>query len=82
MSGTDSFTFRVYDGTDYSIQYNSSTTIILNTAPTASALTISPGTPNTSSTLVADWQFNDADTGDGQVASYIEWYRGTTHQPA
>jgi len=76
------YTVQVYDGTTYSIQYNSSTTSILNTAPTASALTISPGTPNTSSTLVADWQFNDADTGDSQVFYYLEWYRGITHQPA
>ncbi|MHA2304865.1 MAG: DUF2341 domain-containing protein, partial [Candidatus Hodarchaeales archaeon] len=75
------YTLQVFDGTDYSIQYNSSTTIIVNTPPTASSLIISPAIPATSNDLTASWTFNDVD-GDSEMSSFIEWYQGVTHQPA
>ncbi|MFW9777439.1 MAG: DUF2341 domain-containing protein [Candidatus Heimdallarchaeota archaeon] len=74
------YTLQVYDGTDYSIQYESSTTVIINTPPTASGLLISPAYPATYNDLSASWTFNDADA-DSEIAYFIEWIRGVTHQP-
>jgi hypothetical protein len=74
------YELEVYDGTAYSVTYTSANTTILNTAPTATSLTLTPTNPSTSSNLVADWSFDD-DDNDAQITNYTEWYRGTTHQP-
>jgi hypothetical protein len=75
------YELEVYDGTVYSSIYISANTTILNTAPTATSLTLTPTNPSTSSDLVADWSFVDADNSDTQVTNYTEWYRGIIHQP-
>ena len=75
------YTLKVSDGAAYSIQYNSSTITIINSAPTASSLTLTPLLPVTTNDILADWTFNDAD-GDSQMNFYINWTRGTTHQLA
>ncbi|MHA2165850.1 MAG: hypothetical protein ACXACB_02045, partial [Promethearchaeota archaeon] len=68
------YTVQVYDGTNYSIQYNSSTTTILNTAPFASDLTIT-SIPLTTDNLVASWTYADVDEDPEDVSYHIRWYR-------
>ncbi|MHA2274312.1 MAG: DUF2341 domain-containing protein [Candidatus Kariarchaeaceae archaeon] len=73
------FKLQVYDGTNYSIVYQSSSVQILNTAPTASNINITQN-PTTFDQLVASWTFNDAD-GDSQSAIVnITWYKDGIHQ--
>lgn len=45
-----------------------------NNAPMATDLAISPSTPFSSDTLVADYTFSDAD-GDAEIGSVIRWYK-------
>ncbi|MHA2334741.1 MAG: DUF2341 domain-containing protein, partial [Candidatus Hodarchaeales archaeon] len=71
---TWNFTLRVFDGEDYSIQYNSTPTIILNTAPSATSISLSSGTNRSDEDLVASWTFDDIDAGDVQLAFNLTWY--------
>ncbi|MHA2332892.1 MAG: DUF2341 domain-containing protein [Candidatus Hodarchaeales archaeon] len=68
------YTLQVFDGSDHSIVYNSSTITILNSVPTASELTITSN-PYNLTNLVTGWTFADNDTGDSQVSYEIHWYR-------
>ncbi|MHA2334669.1 MAG: hypothetical protein ACXAEU_21760 [Candidatus Hodarchaeales archaeon] len=68
------YTLQVFDGSDHSIVYDSPTITILNSVPTASGLTITSNTYNTTN-LIADWVFADNDTADSQVSYEIHWYR-------
>ncbi|MHA2332664.1 MAG: DUF2341 domain-containing protein, partial [Candidatus Hodarchaeales archaeon] len=71
---TWNFTLRVFDGEDYSIQYNSTPTIILNTAPSAISISLSSTTNRSDEDLAASWTFDDIDTGDVQLAFNLTWY--------
>jgi hypothetical protein len=68
------YTIQVYDGEDYSIQYNSSLTTIVNLQPTASALTIT-STPETEDDLVASWSYHDVDDDPEDANWHIRWYK-------
>jgi hypothetical protein len=68
------YTLQVFDGSDYSIVYNSSITTILNSLPTASGLTITL-TPYNTTDLMISWTFGDDNTGDNQDSYEIRWYR-------
>ncbi|MHA2329892.1 MAG: hypothetical protein ACXACR_15350, partial [Candidatus Hodarchaeales archaeon] len=68
------YTIQVYDGEDYSIQYNSSISTIANSQPTASDLTIS-SSPETEDNLVANWVYQDADDDPEDSNWHIRWYK-------
>ena len=67
------YTVKVFDGLNWSIQYNSSQITVLNSLPVASALTI-PSTPTTVQNLTTSWTFTDADVGDSQISFSVTWY--------
>jgi hypothetical protein len=76
------FTLVVHDGVENSSLYTLSPPVqILNTAPTASGVSITSN-PNTTTQLVADWMFDDDDTGDAEISYLIRWYEGDILQPA
>jgi hypothetical protein len=66
------YTLRVFDGLNWSIQYNSSVVSILNTPPQALGIDITTN-PTTSTNLTATWIFTDADS-DPEVSYDILWY--------
>jgi hypothetical protein len=68
------YTLQVFDGSDYSIVYNSSIITILNSLPDTSGLTITL-TPYNTTNLMASWIFSDDDAGDNQDSYEIRWYR-------
>jgi hypothetical protein len=73
------FTVKVHDGTNYSIQYNSSIVTIINSAPTASSLTITTN-PTTTDNLVASWSAADIDGDDPDnylTDAILRWYNDT-----
>jgi hypothetical protein len=73
------YTLNVYDGTNYSIQYNSSTTIILNSSPTASGVSLNVN-PLTKDNLTVSYNFYDPD-GDPEGTSWIiHWYKNNKFQ--
>ncbi|RYX80611.1 tandem-95 repeat protein [bacterium] len=77
-SGGFSFTYNVSDGTDAS--ENSATATItvssVNDAPVIDSVTLTPGAPNTSSTLTANVTSHDADD-DTPSYTYV-WKNGST----
>jgi hypothetical protein len=75
------YTLKVFDGFDYSIQYNSSSVKILNSLPTVSDITIT-NNPVTTDDIVASFIFQDEDVGDSQVSFQIYWYKNNILQPA
>ncbi|MHA2334453.1 MAG: DUF2341 domain-containing protein, partial [Candidatus Hodarchaeales archaeon] len=76
------FALVVYDGEDNSsLVHLTSPVTILNTLPGASGLTITT-TPYTTDDLVADWLFNDVDSGDTQVSYLVRWYKDGIPQPS
>ncbi|MHA2335107.1 MAG: DUF2341 domain-containing protein, partial [Candidatus Hodarchaeales archaeon] len=78
---TWNYTAYVYDGESWSISYNSSTSTILNSKPTATGLNIeNSGNLRTTDDLLANWTFSDLDA-DSQVAFYILWYKNGILQP-
>ncbi|MHA2030269.1 MAG: hypothetical protein ACW99Q_12805, partial [Candidatus Kariarchaeaceae archaeon] len=75
------FELQVFDGTNYSILYQSATVTVLNTAPTASNINITQNSYTTDD-LAPSWTFNDLD-GDSQSAILnITWYKDGIHQAA
>ncbi|MHA2377553.1 MAG: hypothetical protein ACXAB9_15475 [Candidatus Thorarchaeota archaeon] len=52
-----------------------------NTAPEATALQITPGSPKTANDLTASYTFTDNDT-DGEIGSLIIWYKNNILQGA
>ncbi|MHA2202428.1 MAG: DUF2341 domain-containing protein, partial [Candidatus Hodarchaeales archaeon] len=73
----DTWYFKITpgDGTDLGLEKTSDPVTILNTAPTASSLYISPVSPVTTTTLTANYTWADADPGDSESGSEIIWYR-------
>ena len=65
---------QVWDGESYSTWFISQTTIIQNSAPVATNVTLSPISPITSQILTASWIFVDTD-GDSESQPIIHWYR-------
>ncbi|MHA2244192.1 MAG: DUF2341 domain-containing protein, partial [Candidatus Hodarchaeales archaeon] len=68
------YTVRVFDGTEYSVQFNSTITSILNSSPTASDLSLTDS-PTTSDDLSANWIFFDLDNDFEDNNSIIRWYK-------
>jgi hypothetical protein len=83
ISKTDIWYFKlqVYDGTNYSIVYQSSSVQILNTAPTASNIDITQN-PTTSNQIIASWTFNDIDGDSSSGILNITWYKNGIYQPS
>ncbi len=73
------FTINVFDGTNYSIQYNSSITIIINTPPTATGVSLST-TLLTSDNLAVNYDFYDIDDEPENLSSIIYWYKNNELQ--
>ncbi|MHA2245218.1 MAG: DUF2341 domain-containing protein [Candidatus Hodarchaeales archaeon] len=73
------YTLQVFDGTNYSIQYNSSITTILNSPPIVSELTIT-SIPTTSDDLTVSWTTSDVDgdnPDDYLNVTITNWYNWT-----
>ncbi|MHA2332967.1 MAG: DUF2341 domain-containing protein, partial [Candidatus Hodarchaeales archaeon] len=76
------FTLVVYDGEENSTLYTLSPPVqILNAAPTATGVSITSN-PNTTTQLLANWIFDDVDTGDVEISFLIRWYEGGILRPA
>jgi hypothetical protein len=78
---TWNYTLTVYDGENHSILYNSTQTTVLNTAPTASILSLTES-PTTNSTLVVGYSFIDVDNDTEDSNWRIYWYKDNQYQPA
>ncbi|MHA2109388.1 MAG: hypothetical protein ACW99R_16910, partial [Candidatus Hodarchaeales archaeon] len=75
------FTIRPFDGIDLGIERNSPGITILNTAPTASNLEITPASSTTLESLNSNYDFNDTD-GDSESGTEIRWYKDGVLQGA
>jgi sugar lactone lactonase YvrE len=73
------FTVTVSDGTASGTSVTSATVTILNSAPVAANLTISPTNPNAGEALTAVYAYSDAD-GDAQANSEIRWFKNGVEQ--
>ena len=73
----DTWYFKITpsDGTDQGLEKTSDPVTILNTAPTANSLFISPASLVTTTTLMANYTWADSDPGDSESGSEIIWYR-------
>ncbi|MHA2324149.1 MAG: hypothetical protein ACXACB_02025 [Promethearchaeota archaeon] len=77
------FTIQPSDDSDYGNIKTSLTMLILNTAPSASNLATSPGTPQTTDTLTASYTWTDPDNAtDSESGSIIIWYKDGVLQGA
>ncbi|MHA2031604.1 MAG: hypothetical protein ACW99Q_19680, partial [Candidatus Kariarchaeaceae archaeon] len=74
------FELQVYDGTNYSILYQSATVQIINTAPYASNIDITQN-PYTTDDLMASWTFNDVDGDSPSAIVNVTWYKDGIYQP-
>jgi hypothetical protein len=74
------YTLQVFDGSDYSIAYDSPTITILNSLPTAYSLTITSN-PYNNTDIIVGWIFTDNDTVDSQNSYEIRWYKDGSPQP-
>jgi hypothetical protein len=68
------FTVEPSDGTTFGNLQISETVAIENSAPNATDLQITPGTPVTADTLTANYTFVDNDT-DTEIGTLIIWYK-------
>ncbi|MHA1946204.1 MAG: DUF2341 domain-containing protein [Candidatus Hodarchaeales archaeon] len=75
------YTLKVFDGSNYSIQYNSSISIIQNSIPSASGLTIT-STPTTTENIIVSWNYVDADDDPQNTSWIIYWYKNDVLQPS
>ncbi|MFX0121632.1 MAG: hypothetical protein ACFE9A_19740, partial [Candidatus Hodarchaeota archaeon] len=73
------YTLKVYDGTNYSILYYSSISIIQNSIPTASGVTITL-TPTTTENITASWNYHDDDDDPQNTSWIIYWYKDNSLQ--
>ncbi|UCG01078.1 MAG: DUF2341 domain-containing protein [Candidatus Heimdallarchaeota archaeon] len=74
------YTLRVFDGENYSIQYNSSSTIVINTLPVALNVSLNEN-PLTNDNLTVNYTYYDAD-GDNESSSWrIRWYKNNELLP-
>ncbi|MFX1512313.1 MAG: hypothetical protein ACFFCQ_06990, partial [Promethearchaeota archaeon] len=69
------FTIEPSDGISFGPLRTSAPITIINTAPTASGLVISPADPNTSSTLSITYLWDDEDLMDIESGTEIIWYK-------
>ncbi|MHA2305477.1 MAG: hypothetical protein ACXACU_08795 [Candidatus Hodarchaeales archaeon] len=74
------YTVQVYDGENYSVQYNSSITTILNTIPTASSLGLTVD-PLTTDGLIVSYIYADLDNDLESSTWEIRWYKDNNLQP-
>jgi MYXO-CTERM domain-containing protein len=58
----------------------SATLVISNTAPTASAVTVTPAAPLSTQSLTLTWSYADAD-GDANSGSQVRWFKNSVEQP-
>jgi hypothetical protein len=73
-SGTDSFTFKAYDGQAYSNVATVSITINpVNDAPVMTSATINPASPKVTDTLSATGVATDVDTPIGNITYTYQW---------
>jgi hypothetical protein len=71
------------DGTDFGGEKTSAAILILNTAPMASNLAITPITPDTTTSLTASYTWSDVDNAtDTESGSLIIWYKNGILQGA
>ncbi|MHA2293997.1 MAG: hypothetical protein ACXACK_17700 [Candidatus Hodarchaeales archaeon] len=71
------------DGSDFGSEKTSAAILILNTAPSASDLAITPSTPNATSSLSASYAWADPDNAtDSDSGSLITWYKNAQLQGA
>jgi hypothetical protein len=75
------FTVTPSDGTAPGVEVSSNTVTILNSAPVATGLAITPATPNADDALTASYTYADAD-GDPQVGSELRWFKNGVEQTA
>ncbi len=68
------FTVRIYDGMTWSAWYQSENVTIINSAPTAVDLRITPQRPNIGTPLIIWYTYSDIDT-DPERGTLIRWYR-------
>jgi len=54
---------------------NSTSPFNINHRPYSSSVSITPSSPNTTSTLTCSYTFNDDDSGDTEQSQTFEWYR-------
>ena len=65
-------TVKPYDGTNYGSEQSSTSLVISNTAPTASAVNITPSPAQTTDRLTCNYSYADAD-GDTEGGTAIQW---------
>jgi hypothetical protein len=75
------YTLRVFDGTDWSINYSSPMIQILNAAPVTSNLILSPSNPSSTDDLTASYDYIDADS-DPESSTKIIWFKDGVLQAA
>ncbi|UCG02717.1 MAG: hypothetical protein JSW11_01750, partial [Candidatus Heimdallarchaeota archaeon] len=84
--GGDSWYFivSVFDGSNFSISYQSNTILILNSAPSVSTIQLNAGEPiYTLDTMTVNWVSSDPDPQDieNRSGALILWYLNGTLQP-
>ncbi|MHA2274347.1 MAG: DUF2341 domain-containing protein, partial [Candidatus Kariarchaeaceae archaeon] len=79
------FTVQVFDGTEYSILYSSGSTTIQNTAPVVTSVSLTPFSPNATSSqdLQVSWTYYDVDADPENISAVqILWYRNGIIAPS
>ncbi|MHA2030827.1 MAG: hypothetical protein ACW99Q_15720 [Candidatus Kariarchaeaceae archaeon] len=74
------FKLTVFDGTNYSIVYQSPSVQILNSPPTVLDMDITLN-PTTTDTLTSSWIFADDDGDSESAIKNITWYKDGIYQP-
>jgi hypothetical protein len=69
-----------YDGEVFGTPVTGGSWNIINAAPTASDVVMTPGTPDTTNTLVLSYTYSDID-GDSEDSTQIRWYKDNVLQP-
>ncbi len=75
------FTVRPKDGVALGTLVTSTSVIVGSSAPVATVLQITPFTPSTHDTLVANYLYSDPD-GEPESGSELEWYRNGEKVPS
>ncbi|MHA2027923.1 MAG: DUF2341 domain-containing protein, partial [Candidatus Hodarchaeales archaeon] len=78
------YTVQVFDSTEYSILYYSTSTTIQNTAPVVTSVSLTPFSPNATSSqdLQVSWTYSDIDNDPENVSAVqIRWYRNGVLAP-
>jgi hypothetical protein len=75
------FTVRPSDGLTPGTAVTSPVVTIANTAPSATAVQITPASPSSTSSLNVSYTYADPD-GDAELGTEIRWYRNSVLQPA